>query len=196
MRTISSALQTQLDSGYLHTAHLIKLTLTNSASNSDEVIYMTDYHIPLIHLGQTYTALGHFLGFDGLKEGRDLEIETLKLSLSGIDGTKISEVLNYDYVDREIEIYRVFLSDTDTVIGNVHKLLIGRIESPTIVDNPNEGKCIVSIKASSYLSDFDRKTGRHTNNTEQKKYSPDFDDKIFVNWGQINREIVWGYSGD
>ncbi|HAI40390.1 MAG TPA: hypothetical protein DCM40_20945, partial [Maribacter sp.] len=60
---------------------------------------------------------------------------------------------------------------------------------PNIKHNPDSDS-VVSISASSYLSDFDRKANRHTNHTEQTQRFPN--DNFFKPFGTVNRDIVWG----
>jgi hypothetical protein len=70
------------------------------------------------------------------------------------------------------------------------KIFEGRLDSPTISDNPDTGESVVQITASNYLSDFDRKIGRYTNNSQQKAFFPN--DEFFSLWGNIDDDIVWG----
>ena len=193
MKSIHSTLtNTTLPSGELHTANLVELRLYNSSNDSDEVVYITDYHIDIVYSGNTYLAGGHLLSISEQKNTSDLQINDVTVGLSGIDQTFISLLLNYTYIDREIIIQRVFLDSNDAIIGSPVTTFAGRINTPTIEDNPSDGSSVVTVNASSYLADFDRRPMRSTNHIHHKYYYGD--DDFFKLWGQIDKEIVWGFT--
>lgn len=188
MRTIDSATQTNIDSGKLETAHLIKIRLNEIGTLQQIGINATEFAHDIEYASDTYFALGHLLTISDLDQTNDLQIQKATLTFSGIDGVYVSYLFNYEYIDRYICIYRAFLSG-GSIVGEPVKLFEGRLNQPTIQDNP-EGETIVSLSASSYLSDFDRKPARHTNHVEQ---SSRFEgDTFFKNWGVIDRDIIWG----
>ena len=188
MRTIDSTTQANIDSGKLETAHLIEINLNHSLALLPTVIYVTEFAHDIDYASDTYSALGHLLTISNLDQTNDLQIQNATLTFSGIDGVYVSYLFNYEYIDREIVIHRAFLSG-GSIVGEPVKLFEGRLNQPTIQDNP-EGETIVSLSASSYLSDFDRKPARHTNHVEQ---SSRFEgDTFFKNWGVIDRDIIWG----
>jgi hypothetical protein len=189
MRTIGSNTQTLLDNGKIYTAHLIDLTLKNLSADVFEIIRMTDYHIPLTFNSNQYLAGGHLLTIYNVTDTTDLQINDVTVGFSGIDSTMVSYVLSYDYIDRPLNIYRAFLSDQDVLLST-HKIFSGRVNAPSIADNVEDGEMLVSVNASSYLSDFDKKTSRHTNAQEHQYYHPN--DGFFTLWGEIEKEIIWG----
>ena len=194
MKSISATIQNQLNTGELRTAHLVEISLGNPFTGADYDVFMTDYHTDISVSSGNYLATGHLLGISEIRNTSDLQISELTLTLSGVDQGKIFEVLAFDYIDREIIIRRAILDVNDSVIGTPTIMFRGRISNPSIVDNPNEGSSIVSVTASSYLADFDRKPARHTNHIEHNYYYPN--DDFFKLWGQIDKEIIWGYMPD
>tara|TARA_B100002019_G_scaffold111531_1_gene95945 strand:- start:6888 stop:7466 length:579 start_codon:yes stop_codon:yes gene_type:complete len=191
MRNIFTSTNSAIATGQIHTAHIVEVTLADT-SNLDYKIYMTDYHKDVSYGGNTYLATGHLLDITDLTTTSDLQINDITITLSGIDATKIAEVLSYNYIDRPLIISRVFFSDNDNIINVPYPIFAGRINNPSIVDDPNSGTSVVSINASSYLSDFDRKPNRHTNHIEHNFYYPN--DDFFSMWGKINKEIIWGHK--
>jgi len=133
MKTLTSYIESQLATGELRTAHLVEVILTN-ANGTDVSILMTDYNVDLTISGKTYLASGHLLGISEISTSNDLQINDVTVSLSGIDGTKISEVLSYNYIDRELHITRAFLNSSDNIYVDPVKVFVGRINSPTIKD--------------------------------------------------------------
>lgn len=193
MRTLTGTMVNQLANGQLHTAHLVHIVLTDTVGATYDV-FVTEYHKDVSYGGNTYQASGHLLSISDIATTSDLQINDITISMSGIDQTKISEVLTYNYIDREVEILRALIDDDDAVYANPVCVFKGRINNPSITDDPNGGTSIVSINASSYLADFDRKPSRHTNHLEHNYYYPN--DDFFKLWGQIDKEIIWGYVPD
>ena len=189
MRTIGSSTQTLLDSGNIYTAHLIDLTLKNLSNGSNEIIRMTDYHVPITFNSNEYLAGGHLLSINNVTDTTDLQINDVTVGFSGVDSSMVSYVLSFDYIDRPLNIYRAFLSDQDALLST-HKVFSGRVNAPSISDNVEDGEMLVSVNASSYLSDFDKKSSRHTNAQEHQYYHPN--DGFFSLWGNIEKEIIWG----
>tara|TARA_Y100000361_G_scaffold37821_1_gene32371 strand:- start:8138 stop:8722 length:585 start_codon:yes stop_codon:yes gene_type:complete len=193
MRTLAGTSVTQLATGQLHTAHLVHIVLTDTVGATYD-IFITEFHKNLSYGGNSYLASGHLLNISEIKTTSDLQINDITISMSGIDQTKISEILSYDYIDREVEVQRALITDDDAIYANPVCIFRGRINNPSITDNPNEGTSTVSINASSYLADFERKPSRHTNHLEHNYYYPN--DDFFKLWGQIDKEIIWGYVPD
>lgn len=191
MRTLSGTTVNQLETGELHTAHLVSIILTDLAGDDYEVD-ITEYHKDLTYNNTTYSASGHLLNITEIATTSDLQINDITLSLSGVDQTKISEVLSYNYIDREVIIRRALLNNEDAIYATPVVVFRGRINNPTITDNPNDGTSLVTVNATSYLSDFERKPSRHTNHLEHNYFYPN--DDFFSLWGQIDKEIIWGYT--
>lgn len=188
MKTIDSATQAVIDSKEIETGHLVKIQLTHAVTRDEVYIRMTEYAFDITYDSENYDALGGLLSISQLDQSNNLQIQNITLSLTGIDGVHTSHVLNYDYIDRQIIIHRAFLSN-GVLVGTPVKLFQGRLNQPTIKDDPN-GEALVTITASSYLSDFDRKPARHTNHTEQIARFPN--DRFFESWGIIDKDIIWG----
>lgn len=188
MKTIDSSTQAVIDSKTIETAHLVKMELTSASSGSSVYIHMTEYAFDITYDGNNYDALGNLLAISQLDQSNDLQIQNVTLSLCGLDGVHMGHIFNYEYIDREIIIYRAFLNN-GALVGTPVKLFQGRLNQPTIKDDPNS-EILITISASSYLSDFDRRPARHTNHTEHTARYPG--DNFFRPWGNIDEDIIWG----
>jgi hypothetical protein len=203
-----------LSGKYIRTGHLFRAEFTNASNGANEVYYLTDYHRNVSFNNTIYTALGHLLGYEGVEESADFQIATVRVSLSAVDLNLVSAVLQYRYLDRQLDIWRAFFSDAK--IGNTSswddsgswndsgswedggeqpagtpvKIFSGRMGEPTIVEDPDSGTCVVSLSASSHFADFDRRPGRHTNHSEQQAYF--LGDRFFEAWGSPDQDLVWG----
>ena len=214
-RNLPSAISLATAKNYQRTAHLFRAVFSNAETGEEEEYLLTDNFRDVEVGGKTYLAVGHLLSFDGVEEASDFQIATARVSLSGVDGSLISAVFQYEYIDRELEISRVFFSipaemisawndadslddpkivgeQLDQLIGNPIKIFAGRMAAPAISEDPDSGKCVVSLSATSFFADFERRPGRHTNHQEQQAYFPG--DRFFEGWGDPSQDLVWGHA--
>ncbi len=152
--------------------------------------YITDAWANIVWNGQTYTALGHFLGFSDIEESSELQVASLTIQLSGVDQSEIAAVLGENYIDRPIRIYKGFLDENNAVIADPVLIFEGRMDSPVIEENPDDGTCTVSVTATNAWVDFERLSGRHTNHEEQQIFFPG--DMGFEFASEVTGEITWG----
>jgi hypothetical protein len=189
MRQLDSSVLNELANTDDHDiAHLVNFSLINPEGTVQDV-YVTDYYTDIDVGNKTYVALGRLLGISPVQTDSDIKVQDIRLSLTGVDSVYFSSVLSYYYTDRKVEIYTAFMQDGE-VIGDAIKIFEGRLDSPTISDNPDVGESVVQITASNYLSDFDRKIGRYTNDTQQRSFYPN--DDFFSLWGKIEKDTIWG----
>jgi hypothetical protein len=199
-RTLHSDTQSALEGKQFFNAHLCKFKLYNVPNSVEYTFAITDYFKGMMFEGIFYQAAGGLLNITGLGESNKFDIKKIGITLSGINRTFISSFLNYQYTSREVIIYKQFFrTENATVnkglyepIGDPIKIFTGRIDKPAIKDNPNDEGSTVSVQATSIFSDFDKKAGRHTNDTEQRFYHPN--DNFFSLWGKIDEDIIWGKS--
>jgi hypothetical protein len=155
----------------------------------DGTISVTDAWRSVASGGRTYTANGHFLSFDGLSEAADLQVPQITVSLSAVDLSWVSIALTKNHIDRRLVISKAFLDYTQAVITSPVVVFDGRMDGMSIADSP-DGKCSVTVNATSQFSDFYRKAGRHTNSQEQNVFFPG--DKFFDYAVNLNKQIRWG----
>jgi len=214
-RTLSDAIKNAAAGSFQRTAHLFRAVFTNSQNGQDEVFYLTDNFRDVEYDGHTFSAVGHLLGFEGVEESSDFQISTARVTLSAVDLALVSAVLQYRYIDRALEIWRVFFTlpgniadvwddsmtwddyavlagSSEVLIDSPVKIFSGRMAEPAISEDPVAGNATVSLTASSLFADFDRRPGRHTNHTEQQAYF--LGDRFFEAWGSPDQDLVWGRS--
>lgn len=139
----------------------------------------------------TFISVGQFLGFSAVQEEKLFTTSEVTVSLSGLPshelGTNfISDILQYDYVDKDVRIYRTFF-DHDTHIGSF-LIFKGRVDSPVIQDDP-AGTTTLAATCSSHWVDYERSNGMITNDNRHKEiYSGD---KGFEFANIIVQDIQW-----
>lgn len=190
-RGSSAAVQAEWAKTQNEPAHLVEVRFDAADGGS---VYLTDSWRNVVYNGNTYAALGHMLGFEGLVESVDLRITDLTLRLSGVDQTWISIVLSKQYIDRRLLLYQMFFDQTtEQLIVSPVVIHDGRMDEPTIDEDPATGKCVVQIKARDQFADFERLSGRHTNPNDQNLLFPN--DRAFdMNARLVGRrfELMWG----
>ena len=164
--------------------HLFELYLDG------QPIYATDAFINVMWGGNTYYADGSFLQFDQIEETGDLSGAQTTVTLSGVDQVYISEILQTNFVDRRLVIRKAFFDNNHAVVINPVPILDGRVDQPTIVENPDDGTCTVAITAGSHWVDFERTAGRHTSDIEQQLFFPG--DTGFRLVGATRANVKWG----
>jgi len=187
-RGSASAFQTEIVKSQNRPVHLI------SVHFDEGVFYMTDAYKDLSWAGQTYIAVGSLLGFSDIEESTEVIVNSMTLSLSGVDQVWVGNFLSKTYIDRTVKIYMGFLDDNQALVSEPTLLFEGRMDSPTITENPDSGESTVSVSATNAWVDFNRQTGRHTNHEEQQIHFAG--DKGFEYASEIVKDIIWGHKRD
>ncbi len=159
----------------------------------DVTTYMTDAYKTITYDGNDYVGVGHFLGFSDIEETADLAVASMTVSLSGVDQTFINAFLSKNYIDRQIVIYKAFLdTSTDALISDPILIFDGRMDAPTIIENPDSGTCTVAVNATNAWVDFERRPGRKTSDAEQQlAFAGDLGMEFA---SEVVKEIRWGRS--
>jgi len=141
-------------------------------------LYFTDSYRNITWGGNTYTALGHLIGFTGLTESAELRITDVRVTFSAVDQTMVSQVLQKQYLDRRLVIYKAFFDEaTQAIVVDPVSIHDGRMDEPTLNEDPEGGRSTVQVVSHDQFADFERKSGRHTNPTDQALFFPS--DKAF-----------------
>ena len=151
-------------------------------------IFLTDWDRAIAWDSNEYFAAGHLLGVGTISEASILQVSSLTLSLSGVDPLYIGLLLSKNYIDRPITIYRAFVDEAGQLVTTPFEAFRGRIDQPVISDGPTSTG--ITATARNHLSDFERKSGRHTNNAEMQRHFPG--DTSFVYASEGLKEIRWG----
>lgn len=176
--------QTEIVKSQNMPVHLVSVHL------DDFTLYMNDSYKTITYQDNDYLAVAYLLGFSDIEESAELIVSSMTLSLSGIGQEMVSLVLNEKYINREVRVSTGFLNkDTQVLINNPVLIFNGRIDTPTISEDPDGGTSTVSISATNAWVDFTRQTGRHANNEEQQTLFPG--DKGFEFAAQNVSDLVW-----
>ena len=180
-RTVDPATQTVLESDSFRMCHLIQIDFTQS-------LFITDSDYAVNYAGETYIPAGHLLRMSGTSESQELRVGTMSIDLSGVDQQYVGILLNQNYINRKVQIYLAVLDSTGSVTGDAIKTYDGIIESFSL--NDKETSSTISLRVSSHWADFERKSGRLTNNNSQQYFFSSDTGMRFA--AESIKDIRWG----
>lgn len=191
-RNIGATLQTSLQSKQLFVADLIELHL-------DTPLYFTTTNINLSYDSttapdsgtNTYLAQNQFLGYSNISESSELRVGSIEMTFTAVDPTMIALLLNNDYIDKRVVIYRAVLqNDYSFSSDTVFLVFDGRIAGYSIDETDTTATLTVTL--ASQFADFEKTNGRRTNPASQNLYfstdrGMDFSPQIVkdIRWGRI-----------
>ena len=189
-RSIASATQTKLADNKIFVADLIELQLSTTQ-------YLTTTNIDIEYDSDTapdagannYLAQCQFIDYGNIVESADLRISSLNMTFTAVDTTTIALLLNNDYIDKRVVIYRAILNDRyEFGDDDVWLLFDGRITAYGIKETDNTAECTITV--ASQFADFMRTNGRKTNPSSQNIHFSS--DKGMDFSPQIVKDIKWG----
>jgi len=189
-RGLSSGLLTSLSGRKMIVADLVEIHLSTA-------VYFTNGPIDLDYDSSsapdsgtnTYLAQGQFLGFGNVTESRDIRVSSIGIVFTAVDYTTLGYVLNNDYIDRRVVLYRAVLDDNYQIDSTkVFQYFDGRINDFSISEAPTQATMNLSV--SSQFADYERVNGRRTNSTSQQRF---FSADVGLEFApQIQTDIKWG----
>lgn len=180
-RTINASTITALESDQVRLAHLVEISF-------DTPLYLTDYFHEIAYGGNTYDPASHLLSLDDAQETQDLRVGSITVNISGVDQSYISIFLNQEYVNREVNIWLAILGSDGSITGDPIKTFDGQISGYSLQESKNS--CVINMNVASHWADFERKTGRFTNNNSQKYLFPSDTGMRFA--AESIKDIKWG----
>tara|TARA_R110000822_G_scaffold59380_4_gene148243 strand:- start:860 stop:1414 length:555 start_codon:yes stop_codon:yes gene_type:complete len=180
-RLIDSATIAELAKDDFNLATLIRFDFSS-------VLYLTDWDRDISALSATWNSSPHFLGVGDVKETSDLRVNTVDITLSGVEQSYVSLFLSQNYIDVPSRIYRAVLDDNDVVIGSPILVFNGVITNYDIQDSKSEST--VTVQIASHWKDFEKENGRKTNDNSQKIYFPN--DEGFEFAAKTIKDLKWG----
>jgi len=156
-------------------------------------IRITDWGRNVYSGGSTWTSSSHLIGVDAPQETQGLRVNTLNISLSGVDpyfnNIFLSETSGQStYLDAPVKVYRAVMNDSDGVIGQRFLVFQGLVTGFDIADSKDSST--LTVECASHWKDFEKENGRRTNNNSQKVFFPD--DKGFRFAAESIKDIRWG----
>ena len=137
---------------------------------------------------RTYTASGHLIKIGSVSEANTPQKNTLSISLSGVDQSIVSVVLNTSVTGDIVRIYQGYLDSSNAVIADPFLLYYGTIDDVKITDN--ETSATVQLNVTSHWGAFEKIGGRTTADNSQKRF---FSTDQGMEYSAITiQDIEWG----
>ena len=184
-RSLTSATKTELATNDIRPVHLITIGFGTPVN-------ITDCSFPITSSvsgsSVTYLASDFIMGVSDFTEETDVNLSPISISLSGADQTFISTVLNENVINDAVTIFRGFLNDSNALIADPFLLYKGTIDNFAISESDTSST--VNLDIVSHWADFEKKSGRKTNNTSQQRF---FSTDVGMNFSsQTVQDIKWG----
>lgn len=184
-RNLTTATKNELATNDIRPVHLITIGFSTPINLTDCSFSITS---SVSGSSVTYNASDFVLGMSNFTEETDITKTSINISLSGADQTYISLVLNENIINDNVVIYRGFLDSSNSLIADPFLLYEGQIDTFSIEESPNDS--VVSISVVSHWADFEKTSGRKTNNTSQQRF---FSSDVGMDFSsETVLDIKWG----
>jgi len=189
-RSLSSGLITSLSGQQQRVADLIEIHLSTAVYFNNSFLDLSYDSATAPDSGaNTYLAQGQFLGLGNVQESKDIKIGSMSVAFTAVDYTTLGYVLNNEYIDRRVVIYRAVLDENYAIDSTkVFQYFDGRIKDFSISESPKTAS--LSFNVGSQFADYDKISGRRTNSDSQQRFFSS--DVGFEFAPQIQTDIKWG----
>jgi hypothetical protein len=148
-----------------------------------------------VYGGNSYIALGALLEFAGVTESVELRIADAQLTLQGVARPTSRPSCSGSTCTGACSSTRCSTARPTRWWSTPWPIHDGRMDEPQITEDPDSGKCVVSLRSRDQFADFERLTGRHTNPNDQALWFPN--DRAFDLIAQLaaqQQRFTWGRS--
>ena len=184
-RTLTTAVKNELLTNEIRPVHLLSIGFSTPVNLTDNSFDLTS---SISGSSKTYTASPFLVSVPSFTEETDVTKTSLNIDLSGADQTFISTCLNENIVNDSVEIFRGLLNSSNSLIADPLLLYSGNIETFQISENETNSN--VTLTVVSHWADFDKKSGRQTNNNSQQRF---FSTDVGMDFAsQSVLDIKWG----
>ena len=184
-RTLTTSVKNELLTNEIRPVHLITIGFSTPVNLTDNSFDLTS---SISGSSKTYTASPFLVSVPTFTEETDVTKTSLNIDLSGADQTFISTCLNENIVNDSVEIFRGLLNSTNSLIADPLLLYSGNIETFQISESQTDSNVTLTIV--SHWADFDKKSGRQTNNNSQQRFFSSDEGMDFAS--QTVLDIKWG----
>lgn len=186
-RALTSAIKTELATNNIRPVHLITIGFSTPVNITDCVFDLTS---SVSGSSVTYSSSSFILSIPQFTEETDLTKTSLSLALSGASQTFISTCLNENVVNDSVDIYRGLLNSSNALIADPFLLYKGSIDTFSIEESEKES--FVNLSLVSHWADFEKTSGRKTNNNSQQRI---FNTDVGMDFSsQTVLDLKWGRS--
>ena len=184
-RNLTTAVKNHLATNEIKPVHLITIGFGTPQNITDCVHDLTS---SVSGSSVTYSSSSFLVSYPEVVEETDIGKSSISIALSGADQTYISLALAENIVNDAVTIYRAFLDANNAIIADPFLLYKGNIETYTISEDQTSS--ILNLNIVSHWADFEKKSGRKTNNISQQRFFSSDVGMAFASETVLN--IKWG----
>lgn len=183
-RNLTEAMQAAVNSDVVY-----PILFTELKFDSGTVRFWSGYG-NLTWSGSTWTGSQNLGSIGEIQEGQKLSAEGMTVSLSGIDSSIVSLVMNETYRGREANIWLGCTNSTDlSIIADPLKIFSGYMDTMTIEDGSETCTVIMSLENEMIrLKESSKLTS--TDECQKKLHSTDTGYRYVA--GLADKQIIWG----
>jgi len=184
-RGMSAAMLAEIEKPSVRLVHLIKFELTTT-------VYLTDAHKNITFESNEYENIGHLLSIGTVVESLEIKVNKTSLTLSGVDQAFISIFLSQNITNKRLTFYEGLLDNSGNLIDSPLQTFSGRADNFTCDEDTRAGTATITVTAANHWLDWERISGRRTNNDDQQHYYPG--DRGFNFAAEIIKDLKWGQN--
>lgn len=182
-RGMSAAMLTEIAKQNVKMVHLVQFHFST-------IEYITDWQINIPWDGNDYLSLGNLLSIPPIPEIINPRVGSIPIKFSGVNQANISTALTEDYTDIQVINYIGLLNTSYSLIVDPILIYDGRIDNYELNENPGEGTSTLTWHVASHWADFEKRSGRRTNDNDQQNLFSG--DKGFEFSSEIVKDLKWG----
>ena len=181
---------------YLAGNSIISVLLIDIGMANGSTTRYTDAPYNISFDSNTYTAQGVFLGVSETEENADVQIVSATITLSALDTSYVTAFATSAQINQLVTIRRAFINfTTNQLIGdsageNAITIFRGRISGYSVNNNVNTAE--ITLQVSSQFINFDKRSGRRTNQGNFQVEHPTDNSMEFsavslkdIRWGRV-----------
>jgi hypothetical protein len=158
--------------------------------------YLTTASNDVTWSGNTYLSVGGHLSFEAIQETDDLNAQSVRVVLDGVDQTIITDILGQNHIGRTATIHLVHLTSGGAIESNPYQSFSGVMNGSFKVEETSDrvaGTCRVSTVLSSSLTRLRGRRGIWTNVASHSAvYSGDTFFRFMNGVAQRAGGLLWG----
>ena len=184
-RTLTTAIKNELATNNISPIHLLTIGFATPVNITDCIFDLTS---SVSGSNVTYTSSAFLIQTISFEEQTDISKTSLSINLSAVDTSFVSVVLGENVVNDSVTIFRGLLDSNNSLIADPILLYEGNIDTFEILESNQDAS--VKLTVVSHWADFEKKSGRRTNNTSQQRF---FNADVGMDFSsQTVLDLKWG----
>lgn len=184
-RGMSASMLAEIAKDSVHMIYLVKIGLSTPE-------YLTTAYKQVAFSGDNYDPLGHLLSVSPITESLAIRVNSIDLTLSGVDQSFIATFLSQNLTNKTLQIWLGFLDSSGDLVPNPIEVFSGRVDNFNVNENTLSGSTEIKVTAANHWVDWEKTAGRRTNDEDQQLYFPG--DKGLEFSSLIVKDLKWGQN--